>query len=60
MNSANISSDEQVMAEIIGIPIEGTRSLGNEKEYENFLKICGKLDDMNIRNMSKKALKGEF
>lgn len=42
------------------MPSEGTMSLGNKKGSEKFLKICEKLDDMNIKNLSKKALKAEF
>lgn len=34
-----------------------TSTLRNKKGFEKFLKNCGKLDDMNIKNMDKKALR---
>lgn len=53
----NIALHEQVLAEILRVPIEGTRSLENESRLENFLKVYGKFYDLNIKNVSKKSLK---
>lgn len=49
-----------MLSDILAVPTERTRSIGNEKGFENFMKNYGKLDDMNIKNVSKKALKVEF
>lgn len=60
VNEVNIAIDEEVMSEILGVPTEGTRSLRSEKGSVNFLKICGRLDDINIKNVNKKTMKGEY
>lgn len=59
VNGVSSSIDEEV-SEILGVPTKGTKSLRNENDSKKVLKICGKLDAMNIKNMIKKALKGEY
>lgn len=49
-----------MISEILGAPTEETKSLRGKKDSVNFLNICGILDDMNIKNMKKKALKSEY
>lgn len=56
----NISLDEGVMSEILGLPTKGTKSLRKEKCSENFLKISRRLFDMNIKNVNKKDLKDKY
>lgn len=60
VNGVNLAIDEEVLSEILRLPAEGTRSLRNKKGSKKFLNICDKLDDMNIKNMSKKDLKEEY
>lgn len=60
VNVVNIILDEKVMSEIHGAPIKGINSLRGEKGSVKFLKICGTLDDINIKNVSKKTLKIEY
>lgn len=56
VNKVNIALNEQVF----GLPTEGTRSLKDESGSGKFLKVCGKLDDLNIKNMIKKSFKENF
>lgn len=49
-----------MLFEVLGLPTDWIRSLGNEKGSKKFLRICGKLHDMNIKNLSKKTLEVEF
>lgn len=56
----NIALDEQVLAKILGVAIEGTKSLKDKSGSVKFLEVCGKLDDLNIKNLTKKSLKEEF
>lgn len=53
----SIAINEEVLSEIFGVPTEGTRSLRNEKGSKKFWEIYSKLDDMHIKNLTKKALK---
>lgn len=52
MNRVNIALDAKVFSKMTGVPTEWTRSLANESRYEKFLKVYGKLDDLNIKNVS--------
>lgn len=60
VNKVNITIGEEVMPGILGVPAEGTRSLRKKKGSKNFMKICGNLNDMNIKKVNKKALKREY
>lgn len=56
----NIAFDEEVLSKVLGVPTEGIKSIRKEEGYTKFLTICSDLDDMNIRNVTKKALKGKY
>lgn len=45
---------------MLGVLTEGTRSLKDESGSEKFLKLCGKLDDLKIKNITKIPLKREY
>lgn len=54
VNGLNITLNKKVLFKVLGVPTEGIRFLGNKRGSEKFLKVCGKLDDMNIKNVSKR------
>lgn len=56
----SLATDEKVLSEILRMPTKRTRSLRSAKGSEKFLRIYCKLDDIDIKNVSKKALKGEY
>lgn len=60
VNDVNIALDEQVLAEVLGVPTEGTRSLKDESGFEIFLNLYGKSNDFNIKNFTKKSPKGGY
>lgn len=60
VNRTSLAINEEVLYEILRVLVEGIRSLGNDKIFAKFLTIYGNLDDMNIKNVSKKDLKGEY
>lgn len=60
IHGVNIVLDEQVLAEALGVPTQGIRSLKNEYGLEKFLRRIGKLDDPTMKTMTKKSLKREF
>lgn len=60
VHDANITLDEQLLAKVLGVPIQGTKSLKDDSGSEKFLNHIDKLDDFNIKSGSKKSLKREF
>lgn len=60
VHDMDISLNEQVMTEALGVPTQETRSLKDECGSEKFLRYIGKLDDLNIKSMTKKSLTEEF
>lgn len=53
----NITLDKQVLAEVLGVPTQGTKSLNYECGFCEFLKHNGKMDNLNIKSVIKKSLK---
>lgn len=49
-----------MLVDILGVPTEGTRSLKDESGSVKFLEVHGKFYDLNIKNLTKKSLKGRF
>lgn len=49
VHDMNISLEEKVLAKVLGVPTQGTRSLKDENGSEIFLKVCGKMDDLHVR-----------
>lgn len=60
MNGGNISIDKDVMSEILGESTKGINFMRQQLGSGKFLEVCGRLDDINIKNVNKKALKSEF
>lgn len=60
VHDVNISLDKQVLTEVLEVPNQGNRSLKDEWGSVRFLKLIGKLDDLNIKSVTKKSLKGEY
>lgn len=60
VNGVNISLDEQVMTKIFEVPTKETRYLKDESGSVKLLEFYGKLDDLNIKNLIKKSLKGKL
>lgn len=56
VHNVNIAWDE----DMLGVPIEWIKSLNDESRSTKFLKHIGKLDDLNVKNVNKKSLKGGF
>lgn len=57
VHDVNIALNEQ---EVLEVPPEGSSSLKDESGYKKFLKLDRKLDDLNIKELKNKSLKGEF
>lgn len=56
----NISPDEQVLVEELGVTTQGTMSSKDEHVSEKFLRHIFKMDDLNIKAATKKSLQGEY
>lgn len=56
----NIILDEQVLVEALRVDTQGTRSLKDKCGFEKFLRHIGKLEDLNIKSVTKNSLKEEY
>lgn len=56
----NTVFDEKVLSKILGVPTKGIESVRKEVGSTKFLTLYSNLDDMNIKNITKKALKGKY
>lgn len=60
VHNVNIDLDVKVLAESLEVTTQKTRSLKDDCGSEKFLRYIGKLDDLNIKFVTKKSLKEEF
>lgn len=60
VHNIEISLNERMLRYILKFHTEGIRFMVNQWSFTKFLIYIGKLDDLNISNVNKKALKGEF
>lgn len=55
-----IKFDKEVLSKILGVPNEGINLVRKKEGSIKFSSICSDLYDMNIKNITKKVLKGKY